>query len=95
MLPAFYFDNNSCLYFVCFARPCIWEMRELTGVLEVDVISIVGILQLVGHDTQSHDLLPYQRVRPCDVHIHLWVVHLVGEALFHHLREISGHGDAA
>lgn len=52
-------------------------MRELTGVLEVDVISIVGVLQLVGHDTQSHDLLSYQCVRPCDVHIHLRVVHLV------------------
>lgn len=69
--------------------------EPLTGVPKVDVVPVVGVPQLVGHDTQGHDLLSDEGVRPGDVHIHLRVVHLVGETLFHHLREIPGHSETA
>lgn len=65
---------------------------ELTGILEVDVISVVSVLQLIGHDTQSHDLLSDQCVRSGDVHVHLWVVHLVGETFLHYFGKISEQG---
>lgn len=71
------------------------RVGALTGVPEVDVVAVVGVLQLVGHDAQGHDLLPDERVGSGDVHIHLRVVHLVGQTLFHHLREIPEHSQTA
>lgn len=62
----------------------------LTCVLEVDVIAIVCVLQFVGHHAESHDLLPDERVGPRDVHVHLWVVDLVGQPVIHDLRQVSG-----
>ena len=61
----------------------------LTGILEVDVVPVVGIAELVGHHPQGHDLLPDESVRPRNVHLHLRVVQLVGQAILHHLWEIS------
>ena len=64
----------------------------LTRVLEVDVIAIVRVLQFVGHHAESHDLLPDERVGPCDVHVHLRVVDLVGQPVIHDLRQVpAGH----
>ena len=60
----------------------------LTCVLEVDIIAIVCILQFVGHHTESHDLLPDERVGPRDVHVHLRVVDLVGQPVIHDLRQV-------
>lgn len=71
------------------------RVGALTGVPEVDVVAVVGVLQLVGHDAQGHDLLPDERVGSGDVHVHLRVVHLVGQTLFHHLREIPEHSQTA
>lgn len=60
--------------------PCISGegAGALTGVPEVNVVAIVGVLQLVGHDAEGHDLLSDEGVGPGDVHIHLRVVQLVG-----------------
>ena len=61
----------------------------LTRVLEVDVIAVIRVLQFVGYHTESHDLLPDERVGPCDVHVHLGVVDLVGQPIVHDLRQVS------
>jgi len=60
----------------------------LTGVLEGDVVAVVGVLQLVAHHPEGHDLLADHRVRPGDVHAHLGVVHLVGQTVLLHLGEV-------
>lgn len=73
-----FFITTTKMYYYYVILSNTREIGELTGVLKVDVIPIVRILQLVGHDTQSHDLLPDQCVGPGDIDIHLWVVHLVG-----------------
>lgn len=67
--------------------------KELTGVLEVHIVAIEGILQAVRHDLQLHYLLPYRHVRLRNVDFHFGVVDLAREAVAHHLGEIPGtHG---
>lgn len=61
--------------------------------MKVDVVAVVGVLQLVGHHPQSHDLLPDERVRPRDVHPHLWVIQLVGQAVLLDFREVPEQSD--
>lgn len=67
------------------------KVAGITGVLERDVVAIVGAAQLVGHHSQSHDLLPDEGVRAGDVNLHLWVTLLIGQAILHHLWEIPAH----
>ena len=64
----------------------------IIGILIGTVIAIVRVLQFVGHHAESHDLLPDERVGPCDVHVHLRVVDLVGQPVIHDLRQVpAGH----
>lgn len=48
---AFYLIYSKLYHFVYTCTLKRQRYEELTRVLEVDVISIVGVLQLVGHDT--------------------------------------------
>lgn len=67
------------------------KVARITGVLERDVIAIVGAAQFVGHHSQSHDLLPDEGVRAGDVNLHLRVTLLIGQAILHHLWEIPAY----
>lgn len=64
---------------------------HVTGILEGDVVAVVGAAQFVGHHSQSHDLLPDEGVWAGDVNIHLWITQLIGQAIFHNLWEIPAH----
>lgn len=61
---------------------------HVTGVLEGDVVAVVGTAQFVGHHSQCHDLLPDEGVRAGDVDLYLWIALLIGQAVLHDLREI-------
>lgn len=69
---------------------CATRGAGLTGVLEVRVLAVVGAAQPVGRDLQLHDLLADGHVGLGDVHLHLGVVDLVGQAVAHHLGEVPG-----
>ena len=45
------------------------------------MIAVVSVLQLLGHELESEDLLVYVNVRPCDVHGHLGVPLLTGQTV--------------
>lgn len=61
---------------------------RITGVLEGDVVAVVGAAQFVGHHSQSHDLLPDEGVWPGDVNLHLWITLLIGQAISDNLWEV-------
>ncbi len=64
------------------------SMSILTGVLEVHIISIDGVLQSVDHYLELHDLFAYSHVWFGNVNLHLRIIDLTGQPVSHQSWQI-------